>query len=154
MEIARKFEMFGFFRGLANGQLEGLSEAQVREVPDGISNNILWNLGHILYYEAVFLYGNSGQPLPVPDSYETFFKAGSSPADWTETPDVAEVVERYKTQAGQSASDFAAGKFDAFKPMKINDQVTLDSLEEALTFHVFHEGVHVGRMGTLAKLVK
>ena len=153
MDATRQIEMLRFFRGLGASSLDGLDEAQLLAVPDGLSNNIVWNLGHVLFYESVFLYGQSDVSHAVPESYGELFKAGSSPADWDTPPDVAEVVERYKTQIDQTASDLEAGKFEGYKPMNIRDQVTLGTLEESLAFHCFHEGVHIGRIGTLKSLV-
>ena len=153
MDAARQIELLRFFRGVGAGIVEGLDEAQLLTVPDGLSNNIVWNLGHILFYESVFLYAQSGVPQPVPESYGKLFKAGTSPADWDASPDVAEVVERYKTQIDQTASDFETGKFKDFKPMNIRDRLTLGSFEESLAFHCFHEGVHLGRIGALKQLL-
>ncbi len=153
MEAARQLELFGFYRGLGASQIDGMDEAQLLAVPDGLSNNILWNLGHVLFYESVFLYAQSGAPVPVPESYGDLFKAGTSPSDWDAAPDVGEVVERYKTQLDQTKSDFEAGKFAGFKPMNIRDRLTLATFEEALAFHCFHEGVHLGRIGALKRFV-
>ena len=153
MDAARQVEMLRFFRGLGASTVEGMDEAQLLAVPEGLSNNIVWNLGHVLFYESVFLYGQSGAPEVIPESYGELFKAGTSPADWNAPPDVSEVVERFNTQLDQTVSDFEAGKFDSFKPMKIRDQMTLASLEESLAFHCFHEGVHLGRIGALKQLV-
>ena len=153
MDSARQIELLRFFMSLGAGIIEGMDEAQLLAVPEGLSNNVVWNLGHVLFYESVFLYGQSDVPQAVPESYGELFKAGSSPADWNDPPDVAEVLERYKTQIDQTATDFEAGKFEGFKPMKIRDEMTLGSLEESLAFHCFHEGVHLGRMGALKLLV-
>ena len=153
MDAARQIELLQFFRVLGGGILKDMDEAQLLAVPGGMSNNIVWNIGHVLFYESVFLYEQSGLPHVVPDSYGDLFKAGTSPADWSAPPDVAEVLERYKTQADQTASDFEAGKFKEFKAMNIRDQFTLGNLEESLVFHCFHEGMHFGRIGALKSLV-
>ena len=153
MDIPRHFEFLGFVRGLGASQVDGLDDAQLLAVPDGLSNNILWNLGHVLFYESVFIQGQSGAPSRVPESYGDLFKAGTSPADWEAPPDVGEVVERYKTQLNQTIGDFEDGKLDSFKLMKLNENMSLGTLEESLAFHCFHEGVHLGRIGTLKRLV-
>lgn len=153
MEAPRQLEILGFFRGVGASLIDGMDEAQLLAVPDGLSNNILWNLGHILYYESVFLHAQSDVPGPAPESYGDLFKAGTSPADWDAAPDAGEVVERYKTQLDRTISDFEAGKFAGFKPMNIRDRITLGTIEEALAFHCYHEGVHLGRIGTLKHLV-
>ena len=153
MDSARQIELLRFYRGLGASTIDGMDEAQLLAVPEGLNNNILWNLGHMLFYESVFLYAQSGVPQIVPESYGDLFKAGTSPADWDAPPDVAEVLERYKTQIDRTASDFEAGKLEGFKPMDIRGQLTLGSLEESLAFHCFHEGVHLGRIGALKQLV-
>lgn len=153
MDAGRQFELLRFMRGMIVSQVSELPEEKLLAVPTGLRNNILWNVGHLLFYESVFLYAQSGAAPVIPESYAELFKAGSSPEDWGAAPDAGEVMDRYKTQLDQTVRDFNSGAFDGFKPMQINEAVTLATLEESIAFHCFHEGVHIGRIGTLKSLV-
>jgi hypothetical protein len=59
---------------------------------------------------------------------------------------LAELVE--KTQA-----DFEAGIFSAFHPYQTKTGFYLGSLQEALAFNNYHEGVHLGIMLQIKKFL-
>jgi hypothetical protein len=80
------------------------------------------------------------------------FKANTSPADWKETPDGAAVISELGSIVDRIAVDGADGKFAGFKPMNFGSRA-LSTIQEALTFHCFHEGLHLGRITSLKKLV-
>lgn len=125
-------------------KVDDLAEPQLLEVPGGAGNNVLWNVGHIVLSNDRMLYGPSGAATPVPETWENWFKAGSSPADWDETPPVAEVLDQFHTQAARIAEDYKNGTFASFKPLELIPGLTLQSVEDALGFCVLHEGAHIG----------
>ena len=153
MDAARGLEMAGFIRELTLGHMEGLTENQLLTVPEGFNNNVLWNVGHVLYYLCAFTYGHSGLALPLPDEYVEWFKHGTTPSEWMTTPNSGEVAERARTIIPEIKADRAAGKFDAFEPFELAAGSSLDTLTEALVFHCAHEGMHVGHIAILKKFL-
>ena len=139
-------------RGYFLSQMEGLSEDQLSAVPDKIGHNILWNMGHVVHSLYGMSYTPSGLDYPAPKNYPEFFKGGSSPDTWSEKPDIAEVLGYLKTSAKQVADDLAAGKFDSFKEIDLG-QIKFATVEEALGFHLYHEGIHMGMCMEIKKLV-
>ena len=59
MDGAAAIEMIAVTRGLTMGAINDLTDEQLVKVPEGFNNNILWNMGHILFYTATFVYGPS-----------------------------------------------------------------------------------------------
>lgn len=79
-------------RGYLIQSADGLSSEQVRAVPRGFRNNILWNIGHAITDNSSMLYPPSGHPFPLPEPYLTWFAPGTSPAEWADPPDLAAVL--------------------------------------------------------------
>ncbi len=152
MDATAAIEMLRFVRGLTMKAFDGLDQRQLTTVPAGFNNNILWNAGHILYYTCAMTYGPAGQPIPLPAEYKDLFKANTSPADWKEAPDGAAVLRELGSIVDRIAADNADGKFGAFKGMTLGPR-SLGTIQEALVFHCFHEGLHLGRITSLKKLV-
>ncbi|MEK7795635.1 MAG: DinB family protein [Candidatus Hydrogenedentota bacterium] len=153
MTTKQAVDLTRFIRGLMLGQLEGLSDDHWTATPAGLSNNILWNVGHIAFYQSAFLLKHFGQPSPVPDSFKYAFKAGSKPAEWTETPDAAAVLAALKALPDAIAAADAAGAYASCNPFKIGDRITMTDPMEIFMFHAMHEGVHNGRIIAIKKLL-
>ena len=138
-------------RGMFLKQVKDLSEEQLLVVPEGSKNNVLWNIGHITYSNCALTYRPCGLALPVPDNYLDLFKSGTSPEDWNEIPAIDEVMGNFKTLTAKTSEDYKAGKFGEYNKVDLFDGYSLESIEDALCFNIFHESVHIG---TVAKLVK
>ena len=153
MTTRQAVDLTRFIRGLMLGQLDGIEEDDWTVTPGGLSNNILWNAGHIAFYQSAFLLKHFGQPTPVPDSFKDLFKAGSKPAEWTQIPDVSEVKAVLKALPDAIAAADAAGAYAKCEPFKIGDRITMTDPMELFMFHAMHEGVHNGRIIAIKKLL-
>lgn len=132
-------------RGYMNKRVEGLSEEQLRAVPDSAENNILWNVGHIVLSNYRLLYRPAGATVPVPSTWDGWFLPGTSPENWGDSgPSTADVLKEFAAQNDRIQSDFAAGLFKTYKPFTLKSGSALSSLEEALAFNLMHEGIHIG----------
>ena len=145
------FKTLGAARGFFLKTITDLNDEQLLEIPEGFNNNVLWNVGHILYAHCGMTYRPCGVELPIPDSYTDLFKGGSSPSDWSETPPISEVMELFKAQGKQIQTDYAAGKFENYNKVDLFDGYALENIEEALGFNIFHESIHVSTVGKMVK---
>ena len=130
-------------------EINGLSREQLLEIPEGRDDNVLWNVGHLLCSLSRLTYGRTGHPLPIPKRYLELMGKNTNALDWPEPPDVDTVIAQFKTLPAQIEHDYAAGEFPAYEPLQITPAHTIDSLEEAVNFHCFHEGLHIGMIITL-----
>ncbi len=136
------------------GAIDGLTEVQLLEIPKPMSNNILWNLGHLVYSVTGIAYHPSGLPLPIPKNFQEWFQSGTSPSNWTEAPSVEDVAECFRISIPNVSKDLNDGKFDGFEPFKLMPGLELKNIEQALGFHVWHAGVHMGAVLALRKLIE
>ena len=122
---------------------DGLTPAQLRTIPDGERNHILWHLGHLAVTHNLLTYGLAGLPLPAPEAWVARFRKGTAPADWDdEGPDPDEVKRELLALPEQFESDRASGAFTSFREYPTSTGVVLRSLEDAVRFNLFHEGLH------------
>lgn len=153
MELQRQLEFMDIARGFLLRSLEGVTGSQWTEIPEGMSNNILWNAAHLAATQGRLLYGLSGLPVPVPERLGELAMRGTSPKDWADAPDPVEVVDWLKRLNLQVAEDAQAGRFVNFTAYTLANGMRVETLSDALAFQVFHEGIHVGVIMALKKLV-
>jgi len=134
-------------------EIDGLSHEEMLVIPEGRDDNVLWNVGHLLVSLSRLTYVFSGQPLPILERYLELFGKGTSAREWTEDPNPEDVLERFKSMPGQIEADYVAGNFKEYKALQITPDDNIASVEEAVAFHCFHEGLHIGMMITLKELL-
>lgn len=144
-------EIRGFVRRLT----DDLSDEQLLVQPPGASNNVLWNLGHLAVTQQLLHYKLSGLPMYLPDEVVEGFRKGTSPADWNGEPParIGEIREWLVELPERLAEDHAAGRFDEFHEYPTSTGITLRTLDGAIAFNNFHEGLHAGFVMRLKKRI-
>lgn len=141
-------------RRLYAGTLSQATPEQLVAIPEGFNNNILWNIGHAVVTQQLLTYGLTGNTLNVSDEFVAAFRKGSSPKEWESTPDV-DTLKRLTTELPKKfAEDYDAGIFENFKEYTLSTTGdTLTNIDDAVAFNDFHEGIHLGSVLALRKLV-
>ncbi|MCA9839159.1 MAG: DinB family protein [Trueperaceae bacterium] len=132
---------------------EALSDDALNHIPEGFNNNILWNAGHVVLVQQRLTYGLSGLPIGIDESFNHFFKPGSSPANWQTKPDTKLVHDLLLSLPEKFEQDYQAGIFKTFQPYTTSTGFHIASFEEAVIFNNFHEGIHLGTILALRKLI-
>jgi hypothetical protein len=135
--------------------VEGLSDEQLLKIPDGLNNNLLWQLGHLVSTGQGLSYRLSGLPQGIPSHYGPMFGKDSSPLNWDNADDIdiSEIKSLLLSTLTQTRKDIEAGIFKEYTTYQTSFGVTLNSFEESLIFRNVHEGLHLGSMMALRKLV-
>jgi len=141
-------------RQLIQRAAESVPEQLWLEVPPGFNNNIAWNLGHLITVQQAFTYRLSGLEMLIDPSYLDLFAPGTSPEDWSETPDISRLLGELGSISKQVAEDYEAGRFDSFQQHTTSTGLRLNHVDEAIAFNNFHEGIHAGIMLTLARCLR
>lgn len=140
-------------RAVLRRQLDGLSREQLLALPPGRRNHVFWNVGHLVVSQQILTYRLSGLPLHVSDDLVAHFAKGTSPLDWTDVPDVDEVLGLFDVLPAQTVADYEAGRFERFTPYQTSTGPYLATLDDALAFNLFHEGLHAGVAMAIKKQV-
>jgi hypothetical protein len=138
-------------RKIARSITERHRPDQQLEVPTPFANNLLWNYGHIIVVQQLFHYARAGLDLHIPDSLVAQCRPGTSPADWQTPPDIAMLHHLAVSLPEQLEQDLAAGLFTSYDPYTTRTGLTLSTIDDAIAFNLFHEGLHVGVMSAIAK---
>ena len=121
-------------------------------VPAGFSNNVLWNVGHVAVTLDLLTYGLAGLDVPAGDAVAAFRK-GTSPSGWAAPPDRDATRALLAGGVDRLEADARAGRFDGapFRPYTTTPGVTVAGLSDALTFDLYHEGIHLGSVLALRR---
>ena len=58
------------------------------KIPEGVNNNIIWQIGHCITSQQRHMYMRSGLPMYISEDFMEQFKIGSAPATWQIKPKV------------------------------------------------------------------
>jgi len=137
-------------------QLEGLADEQLNRVPASFNNNIAWNLGHLICAQQSLCYGRAGLPPVVADEYFSPYLPTTKPTRALSNPELTMLKELFISTIDQLATDVAAGLFGQYTSSAMLQQlygVKVDNLADALSFLLYHEGLHAGYVLSLKHVV-
>ncbi|MDT7829062.1 DinB family protein [Pricia sp. S334] len=141
-------------RKLLHKILDNTPREQLLEIPSGFRNNIWWNIAHVVATQQLLVYKFSNLQMRVPDGLVEKFKKGTVP-DGTATDEEIKVVGDFLiSTADWAKEDYEKRLFEDYNEYTASVNVTLKNVEDAMTFNIFHEGIHLGTILGLQKVVK
>lgn len=147
------FKIWETNRKLYLEYFDNYSLEQLNKIPSGFSNNLIWNIGHIIIVQQSLVYKSSGLPGYVSDELFNLYKPSTRPTTTTSQREVNELKELLISLIEKTKSDFYSGKFIAYNERTTSTGFHLASLEEAIQFNNYHEGLHLGFMMNIRKFV-
>ena len=145
------FKIWETSRNIYLKLIERYSLEQLNKIPDGFSNNLIWNLGHIIVSQQGLVYRLSGLPMNVSTEMMEKYKNGSKPTGTTTQEEIDELKVLLFSLLHQTKEDYANGKFVSFNEYTTGTGFHLASTEEAIEFNNYHEGIHLGIMMSIKK---
>lgn len=133
--------------------LEKTSKEDLLKIPEGFRNNIWWNIAHVLVTEQLLVYKMSGLPMSVSDELINKFKKGTTPDGSATDEEIKLVKDLLIVTIENTSADYDKGIFENFNEYTTSANVTLRNVEDALAFNLFHEGLHLGTILSLQKLL-
>jgi uncharacterized damage-inducible protein DinB len=131
-----------------------LATEQLNEIPAGFNNNIAWNLAHLVAAQQGLCYINSGWEMQVPKSVYEQYRPGTKPEHFINTAELDTIRQWMPAHIGQMEADYAKGLFKQYEPRPTRYGVTLNSIGDVIRFLPYHEGLHLGYIMALKRLVK
>ncbi|MEL6695807.1 MAG: DinB family protein [Bacteroidota bacterium] len=131
----------------------GLSLAQLTTIPNGFSNHLAWNLGHVIVTLHRLCYLRAGLPSSLSDEMMDAYKKGSFASQDTTEEEITELKKLALETIDDLKADLKVGKFQQYEAYQTSYGVHLGSIEEALTFNNVHEAMHLGYMKALRQQV-
>lgn len=136
-----------------SGMVKGLSVDQLNEIPEGYSNNIIWNVAHLIVTQKLLIYGLSGNELNIDDTFLSKYRKGGKPNGIVDEDECKSIVLMFEYLYPELEQDLESLDFTSFKvyPTSYNFEIT--NLEEALTFNNLHFGLHFAFLLKLKKSI-
>jgi hypothetical protein len=148
-----QFDVLKKSRELLLRELEGLTLEQIHTTPAGFKNNIAWNVAHLVVTQQVLQYKFSGLDCLCPDDLIEDYKKGTSPSKTFTEEEFEEVKDLLIGLPDTLEEDYNAGIFDAYTEYPTSTGFVLTSIETAIAFNNFHEGIHYGIIRSIKKFV-
>lgn len=133
--------------------LENTPREQLFEIPQGFRNNIWWNIAHTMVTQQLLVYKLSGKEFTIETELVDKYRKGTAPTEEPSLQEIEKVNNYLIDTVEQMKVDYQSGKFQNFDSYMTTPKVGLDSVEDAITFMVFHEGIHLGAILALQKAV-
>ncbi len=139
-------------RGYFKAFLDKLSLDDLNKIPDGFKNNIIWNIGHIVVTEQLLLYRLSGLPIMVSEEMIEKYGIGTKPEKYVTQKEVDEISKMLFSTIKKTQEDYNNNKFVNYKEYTVSTTGnTLRNIDDAISFALFHEGMHFGYILALRK---
>lgn len=133
--------------------LENLTLEQLNAIPKGFKNNIFWNIAHVVATQQLLVYNLSGEKMLVSNEFIDLYRKGSAPQQQATQQDVDEVKKLLFSTLEQTKKDFENNLFKSYTEYTVTTKTTLTNAKDAMEFNNFHEGIHLGTVMALKKLV-
>lgn len=142
-------------RNVLLGFLDNYSIEQLQKIPEGFSNNLIWNVGHIIVVQQMLVYQLSGLPLMIADEMVEKYRKGTRPQEVITAAEVAQIRDLLFRTINQTQADYNAGLFrtSTFRSFTTMSGFTLTSVEDALAFNNYHEAIHTGIMMGIRRFI-
>jgi hypothetical protein len=133
--------------------IEGLSTEQLNQVPAGFNNNIIWNVAHLISAEQGICYTRANIPFIVDDKFYTPYRPDTKPARFIESAEVDEIKELLITTIDQLDTNYQNKIFTNYPLWTSRYGVPITSIEDAINFLPFHDGMHIGYVMALKRAI-
>ncbi|MGJ8665202.1 MAG: DinB family protein [Patiriisocius sp.] len=133
--------------------LETIPLELLNKVPAGFNNNIFWNIKHTVVTQQALVYGLSGLPLHVSNDDVQGYKKGTKPEGDITQDDVDLCKNQLHALIKKTEEDWNNGLFTNYKEYTVTTKTTLSSAKEAIEFNNFHEGIHLGYVLALKRVL-
>jgi len=133
--------------------LKGFTVEQMNTIPTGYRNNLVWHLGHLLVTQQLLMYNLAGHKLKIQNELVDQFRKGSEPLKKFTQEEIDEIKEEFLEVIDSTELDYNVGIFTQFSSYETSFGITLSSIDDAIVFNNVHEGLHMGLIMAMRKLV-
>lgn len=146
-----QFDILRTSRTLVLKELEGLTLDQIHKTPAGFKNNIAWNVAHLVVTQQLLQYKLSGLNCLCSDELIEDYKKGTAPTKNFTEEEFEEVKDLLMGLPDTLEEDFEAGIFKIYTEYPTSTGFVITSIEAAISFNNFHEGIHYGIIRAIKK---
>jgi len=147
------FDITRTSRKVLSSFLQDYTLEQLNKTPSGFSNNLIWNIGHIVVVQQILTYKLSGLSMHIPDSFVEEYKRGTRPEQDATQAEVDEILSYLFQTINQTKTDYNAQAFKNYQEFTSQVGFTMRNIEDAISFNYYHEALHLGIMMQIRKFI-
>jgi len=133
--------------------IEGLTIEQLNKVPEGFNNNIVWNIAHMVAAQQGVCYLRAGLKTVIDEEFYYAFKPDTKPEKFIDEQQLDVIKDLAVTTLQQLEADYNNNLFANYVPWTTRYGVQLNTIDEAIRFLPFHDGLHTGYVMALKRVV-
>lgn len=133
--------------------LNSFTLEQLNKIPTGFNNNLIWNIGHVVAVQQLLIYRASNLPMNVSQELVSRYKPGTKPEQDATQAEVDELKELLISLLSKTEEDYKNGIFTTYNEFSTSAGFQIATLSDAFEFNNYHEGMHLGVVLSLRKLV-
>lgn len=140
-------------RNMVSKLIQGFTLEQLNKVPAGFNNNLIWNVAHIVVTQQILVYKLAGLPVMVSDELIEKYKKGTKTEHEASQEEVDEILSLLHKTIDQTEKDIDVNLFQNFTEYPTSTGFVLKNNFDSMSFNNFHEGIHIGVILAIRKLV-
>lgn len=148
------FERYRKIRRYMADMVHDLTTEQFNHIPSGFSNNIIWNLGHVVAAQQGVCYVRSGKKHKTDDDIFNDYKPGTRPGKYVDSIGIDRIKSLLIPTINIFEKDFLSGEFEVYPAWTTRYGVELADIRTAAEFLFFHEGIHLGYIAAMKKCLR
>ncbi|WP_374165257.1 DinB family protein [Arcticibacter sp. MXS-1] len=152
-EIKALFKAWKTGRKLYLNFFNDYSPEQLNKIPQGFSNNLIWNMGHAIITQQKVIYKGSNLEGYVSDDLFQKYQSGTKPAEPVSEEEIGELKTLLLSLIERTENDYDANIFKSYTERVTGTGFHLSSIEDAFQCNNIHEGLHLGYMMSIRKFV-
>ena len=131
--------------------LDQFTLEQLNTVPAGFSNNIIWNIAHVIVTQQLLVYKLSGNDLMVSQNLVDRYRKGTKVEGPVDQEEVTLIKELLTSTIDTTEKDMDMLLNATFETYPTSAGFTLNTVKDAIAFNTFHEGIHLGYILAMKK---
>ncbi|TMU55299.1 DinB family protein [Flagellimonas algicola] len=123
-------------------------------IPNGFKNNIWWNIAHTMVTQQLLIYKLSRVGFGIEEELIEKYRKGTVPQVEPSESEFRKVSEYLVSTVEQLQKDYSEDLFTNFESYMTTPKVGLDTVEDAIAFLTFHDGIHLGAILAIQKALR
>ena len=152
--MEKQFEILKKTRQHLLDFISDLSVDQLNKIPEGFNNNIAWNLAHLLASQQGVCYMRAGLPPVINTEYFEKYKPGTKPETVIDNNEIEDIKTLFLSVISQLETDYKDNLFKNYTPWVNRYGIEMASIDDAISFIIFHEGLHLGYIMALKRAIR
>lgn len=134
--------------------VKDLSVEQLNTIPKGFNNNIIWNLGHLIASQQGLCYTRAGIKPVVEEHFINTYKAQTKPNGFVSEEEIQNIKELAISTLDRLEEDYNKKIFFGYTSFTTRYDISIHTIDDAIDFLLFHEGLHMGYIMAMKKNIQ